>query len=84
MRIEKVGFVSYVTYTIISPERELSAKFQLNLICSHIVAFKRASICPNRLSYLRENCADRLSVKGLHTYTYIDIFRSRRAESSGI
>ena len=58
-----MGFVNYVTYMVISPEPEMSAIFNLNLIRGHIVAFIRALSCRNRFSHLRENCANRLSVK---------------------
>ena len=63
MRIKKLSFVGCVTFTLISPEPEMAAIFVLNLICGHIVAFERAQVCTNRFSHLRENCADKLSVK---------------------
>ena len=76
MRVEKLRFVGYVTYTVISPEPEVTAIFNLCLICGHIVAFKRAQVCSNWFNHLRENCADSLSVTGPPTHRHFSISSS--------
>ena len=56
-----------ITFPIISPEPEVTAIIHLQVICGHILAFKRAQDWTNRFSYLREKDVRR----GAHTYTHI-------------
>ena len=43
-----------ITFPVISPEPEVAAMIYSHLIRGHIKAFKRAQVCPNRFSHLRE------------------------------
>ena len=50
-------FVGNVTFMVISPEPEVSAIFNLNLICDHVKAFKQTEVCSNQFSHLKkEKC----------------------------
>ena len=60
-----------ITYPVISPEPEAAAMIHLHLICSHILAFKPAQDCLNRLSHIRKTGADTLCVDGYITYSII-------------
>ena len=43
-----------IIFPVISPEPEVAAMSYSHLIRGHIIAFKRAQVCPNRFSHLRE------------------------------
>ena len=52
MSLMEVGQKS--TFQVISPEPEVAAMIYSHLIRGRISVFKRAQVCPNRLSYLPE------------------------------
>ena len=60
----------YVTYSVISPEPEVSAIIRLNLINGISRAFKWVQICSNRFSHLWGKWEHKLCLEKVHIHTH--------------
>ena len=64
----------YVSFSVISPEPEVSATIRLNLINDSIRAFKWVQVCSNRLSHRWEKWEHKLCLEKVHIHTYMHTY----------